>query len=202
MIKGIICDLDGGYFTGGKENFIKEVVLTYKADEEVIRTIFYSSDLMQQYKRGQIDDNFFWEEFIKRAHIQASRDDLVGILINGYEPEEKIVNLIRSLRSHDYETIICSNNFPARVNGLDIKYSFTSNFTVTVFSYEVGKLKLEGFDMYKKVLSLSRLSAEQIVMFDNGPANLAHAKAFGFATILFQNYVQLMEELEQLGISA
>jgi len=46
MIKGVICDLDGAYFTQGKEHFITTLVTKYKADEEVVRTLFYSSDLM------------------------------------------------------------------------------------------------------------------------------------------------------------
>lgn len=192
--------MDGAYFIDGKETFITELVKNYNADEEVVRTLFFSSDLMMDYKRGKITDEEFWSEFIKRAHIQTTEQDLVGTLIQAYTPDEKIVNLMRELKSNDYETIICSNNFPARVNGLNMQHSFLDNFTVHAFSYEVGALKLEGFDMYQKVLSLSRLQPEEIVMFDNGPANIAHAKAFGFATVLYHGYVQLMEDLEKLGL--
>lgn len=200
MIKGVICDLDGAYFTKGKESFVASLIKNYSADEDVVKTLFYSSDLMADYKRGKIDDAKFWDQFIERAHIKAAKEELIKLLIEGYNRDEKIVNLIRSLRHNRFETIICSNNFPSRINGLEEKYHFLNDFSVRVFSYELGFLKLEGFHLYETVLKSSHLSAEEILLFDDGAENVAHSKAFGFATIHYENYVKFMEDFEKYGI--
>lgn len=200
MIKGVICDLDGAYFIHGKENFIKNVVEKFKVTEDDILTMFFSSDTIMDYKRGKIDDEQYWNKFITKLNINTTQEALENLLIEGYEQDERIVNLVKSLQDNSIQTIICSNNFPVRVKKLDEKFNFLANFTVSVFSYEVGKLKLEGFDMYDAVVKKTNIAREDILMFDNGTENIAHAKAFGFSTILYQNYLQLMEELEKFEI--
>ena len=200
MIKGVICDLDGAYFLHGKEKFVKNIVEKYKVKEDDIRTVFFSSETVLDYKRGKITDAQYWKEFTDRLNIETTQESLIQTLIEGYEQDERIVNLIKTLKSKTFQTIICSNNFPARVKGLNDKFSFLENFTVKVFSYEVGKLKLEGFDMFDEVVKRSNLNIDEILLFDNGSENIAHAKAYGFATIYYKKYLQLVEDLERFDI--
>lgn len=200
MIKGIICDLDGAYFVHGKKNFVKNVSEKYKVGEADVRTMFFSTDVMQDYKRGKISDDEYWQKFIQKLKIDATKEGLINLLIDGYEQAERIVNLVKSLKEKEFETIVCSNNFPARIKGLDERFHFLASFTVTVFSYKVGSLKLEGFDMYEEVIKKSGLNKDEILIFDNGPANIAHAKAYGFVTILYHDYLQLMGELEKFEV--
>jgi FMN phosphatase YigB (HAD superfamily) len=200
MIKGIICDLDGAYFVHGKENFVKNVSEKYKVATSDVKTMFFSSESVMEYKRGKIHDDDYWKEFIQKLKLNTTKESLINTLIDGYEQDERVVNLIKGLKEKNFQTILCSNNFPARVEGLNRKFNFLENFTVTVFSYNVGKLKLEGFSMFDEVIKKSNLNKEEILIFDNGTENIAHAKAYGFAAIWYENYLQLMEELENLGI--
>lgn len=200
MIKGIIFDLDGAYFVWGKENFINSLVDKYKADKEACETLFYSSDLMMNYKRGKISDDAFWTEFVKSLNIKATKQELIELLLSGYSIDTKYENLVKEIHSSDYTTIICSNNFRARVDGLNQKYLFLLNFDVKVFSYEVGALKLEGTRMYDTVIEKVSFPPEDILLVDNGEANVAHAKQYGFAALLYKDFFQLIEELNKYGI--
>ncbi|MBN2016378.1 hypothetical protein JW766_06145 [Candidatus Dojkabacteria bacterium] len=200
MVKGIICDLDGAYFINGKENFIKNIVARYDVPERDLRTVFFSSDAMMDYKRGKISDRDYWNEFRKRLSIEASIDELIQVLLNGYSQDENIVNLMRGFFDRGLVTALCSNNFHARVNGLDKKYNFLQDFSVKIFSYEVGRLKLEGFDMFQEVLKRSSLKAEEILLFDNGIENVAHARSFGLIAVLYKDYSDLVQKFSELGI--
>jgi len=200
MIKGVICDLDGAYFIDGKANFVKNIVNKYKVTKEDVETLFFSSDLMMNYKRGEINDSEYWREFTKKFEIEARKEELIEILINGYKQDEKIVDLIKKLKGENFKTIICSNNFPARINGLEKKFNFLENFTTKVFSYDVGKLKLEGFEMFQQVVYRSELQREEILIFDNGKENIAHAREFGLTAIWYEDNLQLLKDLEKMGI--
>ena len=56
MIKGIIFDLNGVYFKNGKSNFIENISLKFKIDEEHVKDVFLRSDEMKRYKEGKITD--------------------------------------------------------------------------------------------------------------------------------------------------
>ena len=200
MIKGIIYDLDGMYFTGGKENFIKALSDKYKVESEVAETLFISSDLMANYKRGKLSDESFWNTFINKLQIKASKDELVELLVSGYKNEPQIETLVKELHSNGMVNILCSNNFPARVEALNKKFLFLLNFDVKVFSYEVGYLKLEGTKMFEQVVALAKLPPEDILFIDNGEENVAHAKSFGFAALFYENFFKLIDDLNSYGI--
>ncbi len=200
MIKAIICDLDGAYFVGGKEHFIKNLVKKYNLDEEVVRTMFLSSDEMMAYKRGEISDEDYWQHFTGDLKLDISQKGVADLLAGGYDCDEKITNLVRSLPDANIQPVICSNNFPLRVKALNEKFDFLKDFSAKVFSYEVGKLKLEGFDMFEKVVERSGLEKEEILMFDNGEENIRHAIEFGFVGILYEGYLDLIAELEKMGV--
>jgi FMN phosphatase YigB (HAD superfamily) len=200
MIKGIICDLDGAYFISGKEKFIQNVSLKYKVNEEDVQYMFLSSESMSEYKRGKIEDKVYWEEFIQKLRIQTNREELLELLVSGYEQDEKIVDLIKTLHQNGYMTFICSNNFRDRIRKLDQKFSFLKNFSQTVFSCDYGKLKLEGFTLFDTLVQKSGLKPQEIFMFDNGTENVAHAKAYGFFPVWYRTYLELVEEMEKAGI--
>lgn len=200
MIKGIIIDLDGMYFLEGKENFVKAVASKFNIPSDDVATMFFSSNEMMDYKRGRTSDELYWQTFIDKLKITTAQSELINLLISGYKPDERIYALVKALKEKDYKTIICSNNFPARVKGLEEQFHFLENFTVRVFSFEVGYLKLDGTKMYDEVVAKSGLVREEILMIDNGSENIAFAKGYGFNTIWYRDYLHMMEELEKLGV--
>lgn len=200
MIKGIICDLDGAYFINGKSNFIKNIVKRFSKNKDIVKTIFLSSEMMMNYKMGEINDSEYWDYFVKKLDLDIDPEDLMKLLVNSYEIDKRIENLIQNLKRNDISTMICSNSFPARINGLDERFNFLINFDVHVFSYKTGHLKLDDFYLFEEIVEKSRLKAEEILLVDNGRENIAHAKAFGFQAIFYKTYLKLVHDLEELNI--
>jgi len=199
MIKGIMIDLDGVYFSRGKDEFIKRVVETFQAEEEVVRTVFLSSDQMKEYKSGKINDAQYWNYFIEHTGVSATGEELLNILIDSYEINERIEALVKALKEKEYTLIICTNNFPARVQGLDEKFHFLQYFDITVYSYEEGLLKPDPL-IYEKAMEKSDLSADEILVVDNGQENIRTLKSLGFAVIWYEGYLELMEDLEKYEV--
>lgn len=199
MIKGVIVDLDGVYFPKGKDEFIKKVVEGYMAEEEVVRTVFFSSSEMMDYKRGKLSDDQYWKLFIKKFNIKAEKKEIIDLLISGYKVNSEIERLVKALRGKNYTTIICTNNFPARINGLDEKFHFLENFDVKIFSYDVGVLKPDP-RIYHEIGERTGFKNEEIVVVDNGKENIRTQKSLGFVTIWYKGYLKLMEKLESLGV--
>jgi HAD superfamily hydrolase (TIGR01509 family) len=169
MIKGVIIDLDGVYFPKGKEEFIKNIIEKYKLEEEVVRTVFVSSS------------------------------EMIDLLISEYKVNPEIERLVKALKGKEYTTIICTNNFPARIKGLDEKFHFLENFDVKIFSYNIGVLKPDP-KIYKEVGEITGLENEEILAVDNGKENIRTQKSLGFVTIWYEGYLKLMEQLESLGV--
>ena len=199
-IRGIIFDLEGGLFPDGKERFINSLCEEFKLDREQAYTLFFSSERMQSIKRGTIPDSTFWSHFTISLNIRLNEEQILDRVSQNYKPDLKFLSIVKACKAKGYKTMICSNNFKSRIEILDTCYHFLSNFDYPVFSYQVGALKLEGFEMFKKIVELSSIPPEQILLIDNGEENLRHAKEFGFLTLLYKTPELLLQEIESYGI--
>ena len=66
MIKAVIFDLDGVYFSDSATNkFIDAISLKFKVDAEDIKKIFPKSDIMYEYRKGNISGEKFWQDTIE-----------------------------------------------------------------------------------------------------------------------------------------
>jgi len=123
MIKAITFDLDGVYFVNGKTNFIRALV-NLGVPEEKTKLVFLQSDQMNKfYKTGKMSDKGYWSWAIKEWGLNMTVEAIIRLLINGYEINPQVVRTVKQLRKNGYKTLICSNNFPARVNGLQHMFS-------------------------------------------------------------------------------
>lgn len=199
MIKAVVVDLDGVYFSKGKDVFIENIVERYNVSEDDVKTMFLSSNDMNEYKKGMITDEVYWMRFRKKLGISASTDELITMLMNGYEVDEQIEKLVISFKKRILKTVICTNNFQSRIEGLDEKFHFLDHFNVKVLSYEVGFLKPDE-EMFLEVSKRTGLPNEEILFIDNGKENLRELKALGFVVIWYENYLKLMEELEAMKV--
>jgi FMN phosphatase YigB (HAD superfamily) len=138
MIKGVVFDLDGVFFLNGTENFIKNVSKKFSIPEEKIIQSYKKSDGMNKYyKTGKWNGNHYWSWFIKELGINSTKEELLDILSEGYEINQQALNLSRELRKKSYKILICSNNFPERIELLNNKFDFLKEFDFAVFSFEI-----------------------------------------------------------------
>ena len=60
MIKTVICDLGGVYFTDGSAKAIENISMTYDIPVDAVRDVVMG-DLGSRYRFGQITVDEFWE---------------------------------------------------------------------------------------------------------------------------------------------
>ncbi|MBI4100036.1 HAD family phosphatase [Candidatus Microgenomates bacterium] len=199
MIKGITFDLDGVYFPNGKPNFIKALGELGVSQEEAERVFFQSDEMNKQYKVGKMTDEEFWSWAAKEWRVDKTPQELIELLIAGYDVDPRVVETVKKVRAKGYKTLICTSNFPARINGLQKKFGFLDDFDVAVFSYEVGANKPSP-KLFEELISRSGLQAAEIVFADDYEENVVAAKTAGIAALHFESFDKFTEDLTALGV--
>jgi len=198
-IKVITFDLDGVYFPNGKKNFISALGKLDVSEDDAVRVFLKSPQMNQDYKTGKMTDQKFWEWAVSEWKLDKSWDEIIKLMIDGYDVSEKVVGVVKDLRKKGYKTAVCSNNFPARVNGLHERFKFLDNFDATVFSYEVGETK-PSTKIFRALVEKSATKPSEIVFADDNPTNLSGAKEVGITTFLYEGFDKFMDELKKLGV--
>lgn len=200
MIKRIVFDLDGVFFLNGTENFIKNISKKFSIPEEKIIQKYKKSDEMNKYyKIGKWNGDQYWSWFIKELDIDSSKKELLDILSGGYEINQQALDLCRQLRYNGYKTLICSNNFPERIEILNNKFDFLKEFDAAIFSFEVGTIKPDN-KTFEALCKKSKLKPEEIFLADDNEKNIEAAKEFGIHTIFYTNFEEFINELMALGV--
>ncbi len=199
MIKAITFDLDGVYFVKGKSNFIKSLGELGVSEEEA-RRVFLSSDEMNfQYKTGAMTDEEFWSWALAEWKLSMSAQEIIDLLIQGYEVDNDVVAVVKKVRGRGYKTLICTNNFPARINGLHKRFGFLDNFDVSVISSEVGAIKPQK-ELFEALIEKSGVSAGEIFYADDYDAAIETATKLGIETLHYTTFDAFMSRLGELGV--
>jgi len=199
MIKAITFDLDGVYFPSGKANFIKALEQHGVSEDEAKRVFLKSDEMNSQYKLGKMSDEAYWTWAANEWELNMSAKELIGLLINGYSVSPGVENAVHSARRHGYKTLACSNNFPARVNGLQERFGFLDNFDASVFSYEIGATK-PSEAIFTELVKRSGVTAEEIAFADDDAENLSGAKTVGITAFLYEDFDKFTKDLKELGV--
>ena len=200
MIKAITFDLDGVYFLNGKENFVTNLGLKYGINEDEAKRVFLkSSEMNDLYKKGLWDDEQWWNWACRQWHLDGCKQELSELLIGGYSVNDKVVEVIKQVRSKGYKTLICTSNFPARINGLQKRFNFLENFDAWALSYEVGHNK-PAKELYEALVKKSGVNAEEIALADDQEPPVTAAKGVGISAFMYENFEQFLDELRKLGV--
>ena len=198
-INTIIFDLGGVYFTDGTKQAIKNISSKYNIPENKIEEVL-KGDLGTQYRVGEITVDEFWgkaKELWNNKEIQSK--DLSDIWLEGYKPINGTIDIIKKLKEKGYEIIFLSDNVKERVDHLENKYNFLSNFKDGVFSHVVGTRKPDPV-IYQHALNISSNPPGECVYIDDKDNLLIPARELGMKTIHFVSPEQTKEDLIKLGI--
>lgn len=199
MIKAICFDLDGVYFLNGKSNFIKALVELGVSEDEAKRVFLKSDQMNKQYKLGKMTDEEYWSWAIEQWGIDLTVQEVIDLLIEGYEVKEDVVKVVKEVREKGYKTLICTNNFPARIKGLDSRFDLLANFDAYVFSYEIGATK-PSTKIFQTLVDRSGVKAEEIVFADDNDVNLAGANKVGIQAFFYEGFEHFMGKLREVGV--
>ncbi len=199
MIKAITFDLDGVYFIHGKSNFIKSLGEIGVSEEEAKRVFLQSDEMNFQYKTGKMTDEQFWTWAIGQWKLNLTVPEIIDILIRGYEVDDHVVDVVKKVRANGYKTLICTNNFPTRINGLQERFGFLDNFDVAVISSEVGAIKPQK-ELFEALIQKSGVSAGEIFYADDYDAAIETAAKLGIETLHYTTFEAFMSHLSELGV--
>lgn len=201
MIKTIIFDLGGVYFTDGSTKSIKIISEKYRIRQALVHEIF-KGDIGTKYRSNMITHDEYWEmakEYWKRPEI--STDELSQIWHNNYLPIQGTIEIIRKLKAKGYRLIFLSDNVQERVDFLQEKYDFLKDFSGGgVFSH-VAKIRKPDLEIYKMALDIANAPAENCVYIDDKANLLEPAQKLGMHTIHFTSPQSLADELASLQVT-
>ena len=198
MIKTVIFDLGGVYFTDGSARAIEQISATHGLSEESVRDVLMG-DLGTRYRTGEIAAGEFWDGALGAWKLKVPADRLAALWLQTYEPIAGTVSLIDRLRGAGYELLYLSDNTQDRVEYLEATYGFRHRFADGVFSHDAGTRKPDP-RIYEIVLDKASHPSSDCVYIDDKPAMLVPAEAMGMTVIAFENPDQVEAELLSHGL--
>ena len=198
MIKAITFDLDGVYFINGKENFLQGLIDlgVKKSDAE---KVFFGDKMNKEYKLGKLTDEEFWNWALKEWKLDLTVEELINLMIKGYEVNKQVEKIVKIVRNNGYKTLICSNNFPARIKGLQERFGFLDNFDVAVYSHTAGIAK-PNKKIFQELVDKSGVNPNEIVFADDNEEKLSGAKEIGIHAFVYEGFDKYLSELKKLGV--
>lgn len=198
MIKTIIFDLGGVYFTDGTKQAIKVISAKYSLTSEKVKEVL-KDKLGTQYRIGEITANTFWDKAKNYWGIEASSNDLAQIWLDGYKPIEGVVSIVKRLEENKYELLFLSDNVKERAEYLQEKYNFLPYFKDGVFSHIVKTRKPDP-KIYSLVLEKASYPADNCIYIDNKFELLEPAIKLRMKGVQFVDPNQLEFDLKALGV--
>lgn len=201
MIKSIIFDLGGVYFTNGKDAAIKKISRKYNISPEIAnKFLFTGSELGGLYRKGLITSEEFWDRSKNLSGIKADNDELNKLWVESYKPIKGTVRIIKLLKKKRIKLYVLSDNVKERVEYLQSKYKFMDNFVDGIFSNDIHITKNEGTGAFKLILEKTRENPENVLFIDDIEKYVETARELGMNGICFKSPEQLEEEFKNLGI--
>ena len=198
MIRTVIFDLGGVYFTDGSAIAIEQISATYRLAEAKVRDIVMG-DLGSRYRHGAVTSGQFWEGAVEAWNLQVPTEQLATTWLQAYEPIPGTVSLIDRLGVAGYELLYLSDNVEDRIEYLEETYGFLHRFKDGVFSHRVG-IRKPNPRIYELVLEKAAHPPAQCLFVDDKPAMLDPAERMGMAVVAFGSPSQVETGLVGHGL--
>ncbi len=198
VIKTVIFDFGGVYFTNGTKRAIRLISEKYNLSSKKVRSI-YKGELSTKYRAGKLTAKEFWKLLKNQLNLNISSKVLSDTWLGEYRLVEDVSNIADKLVNANYELLYLSDNVQERVNYLDQKYNFLNKFKDGVLSYMAGTRKPDP-KVYEMVLGKTSSLPQECVYIDDKPELLNPARDLGINVINFKTPEQLKQKLLELDL--
>lgn len=194
MIKAIIFDLGGVYFSAGTEIAYKRLVKEFpNIKPNKILGIIRTDKITKDYRLGRYTKKEFWKKAKKFAGTGFDAKKFSKIWNSSYTLNRDVAKISLRLKKN-YKIAVLSGNIRERIKYLDHIYNFKKNFDVFVCSYMLNANKPDK-KIYLEVLRRLKLKGDECVFIDNNRKNIRAAERLGMKAVYFKNAKQLKKEL-------
>lgn len=196
MIKAVLFDLGGVYFTDGTAKFLEILAVKTGRSKEELYLLFREGESLA-YRRNELSGKEFFQSASEQLNSEISGKELNRLWVSQYTEVPAVRKIVEDLKSKGLKVAVLSDNVPERIDYLQNKYRFLDLFDEVILSYEAGLTKTDP-EIYR--LTLSRLEAEPVeaVFVDDREINLKVAQKVGLKTVFFTTAEALEKELELL----
>ena len=197
MIKNIIFDVGKVLVEYDPDGMMKKLGF----DEETLQTVnqaVFQNESWNESDRGVLSPEELLEAFIANnpAYEKEIRQviDAVGDTISLMP---YAVEWVKGLKERGYHLYILSNYAEYTYEKTSHKMEFLPYMDGVVFSYRCKLIKPEK-EIYEYICKTYELKPEESVFLDDRKDNVEAARNMGMHGIVFENYAQGSETLEQL----
>lgn len=195
MIKAVIFDWGGVYIDEPMQGLVRYCSARLGVGEEQFIRSFKRYE--PSFKKGLVSEEEFWKDVCTELEVKP----IIGLwdaaveAVFRFRPE--IRELIEELRKNYVTALLTNTEAPAmrylRENGHDAPFDYV------IASNEEGVMKPEK-RIYEHALEKLGLRAQEVIFIDDNPEFVTGAQKIGIAVIQFENYEQLIKDLQSHGI--
>ena len=190
----------GGVTTGGRD-FNARVIELLGIDEDTYKRVYHS--LNHMINLGEVTTwREFWTIFLEEVGKPEKLNELMIVndeSINNLSViDPRMLPLIDKLRSSGYKVGLLSNT--TTEGGSDMRrQGIDSHFDVFHISVETQLMKPDP-NAFKNLANDMGVGTDELIFIDDSVKSLSTAEECGYTPVLFENYLQLVERLGQLGV--
>lgn len=198
MIRSILFDWGGVLIDDPSKGFIDYCSSSLGVPSKTLEAAFHKFEV--DFQTDQMNEAEMWRRVCNNLSInQPKSKSLWTDAVNKvFKDKKEIYDLVEILKMNGYKIGILSNTEIPTVN-----YFITNNyirfFDVTVFSCFEKCVKPQE-KIYRIALERLESSPDETIFIDDKPKYVEAAKKLGLVGILFENVVQLKNDLSALNI--
>jgi FMN phosphatase YigB (HAD superfamily) len=201
MIKTIIFDLDGVYFTNGTKTAVGKIARKYYVQPDVVEEALVNSKIGLMYRRGELTADDFWDIAKKEMDIpKADSKKLSKLWVESYLPDEEVIKVIKRMKKKKINLFFLSDNSGDRAKYMQKEFRFRKHFIGGVFSHKAHRTKIDGTDLFKLVIKMTGNHKKNILYIDDKKEHAEAARNAGIYAILYENPKQLRKDLRNLKL--
>ncbi len=199
MIKTITFDFGGVLYHYYGDRLMDELASRSPHEPGIFGEKLRDSALDRAHFRGEIKAEELVEILSEKVGLTITVDQLAEAYENSVSPNEEIFELVKELKEN-YNLQLYSDTPKILYDRVIKKMPIIDCFGEVTLSFEVGELK-DSPRGYQEVISKSNHSPEEIIFIDDRDEFVEQAKELGINGIKFTDINNLLEELNQLGVT-
>lgn len=195
--KAVIFDYGKVLTFSQPEAVLKAMAQLLKVTEEEFSDAYFS--LRDLYDTGTIDGKVYWQKVSAALKLLSLKEEIIDKLIeldllSWFSQNEQVWKLVLNLKK-EYKTALLSNNINELVVKMEKELELEKYFDVIVFSNRVPFSK-PAPEIYLYCLEKLRIKPSESIFIDDKIKNVEAANNLGIKGILFEDYQNLIKELE------
>lgn len=189
MVRAVLFDCFGVIITDALRQVIEEIDTS---DHQISRQVM---GIIHAYNRGLVDITETNQQIA--ALLGISTHEWQQRLDKGEIKDDRVLTYIRALRQRGYKTALLSN-----IGRQSLHHRFTedelhAHFDAVVTSGELGIMKPDP-EIYLHTAEQLGVAPDDCIMVDDRETHCVGARAVGMQSLLFRNFRQAKQALEQM----